>query len=498
VISGYQTRVSRLLDQLVLPGERLATKVAGDTSVGSVTDRLSDVVPGCAFFAIRGRSVDGHGFVAEALSRGAALAVVDREQSYLSHDRVAQVPCTRAALARAACRWHGDPSSALRLVGVTGTNGKSTTTYLLRQAWDGLGLASGLIGTVETWVGERRMDSALTTPDALTLQSLFADMRDARASLGAVEVSSIALDQSRTLGTRFAVGVFTNLTRDHLDYHGDMEAYLRSKLSLFEEHAVGASVVNLDDPAGAKLYSRLEGGIRLGISWTESSAAIRVLGSEPTPHGVEAVFATPQGEISLRSPLVGRHNVTNLATVLGACLALEIPLAGAARALESASGAPGRLERVPTPEGGPRVFVDYAHSEDALENVLRSLRQWKGGGPGRILTVFGCGGDRDRGKRPRMAAVASAWSDVTVVTSDNPRTEDPLGIVDEIAPGLDRRRTEAHLEVDRGRAIGLALGMAGPDDWVLIAGKGHETYQIVGTRKIAFDDRQVVRDHYRR
>lgn len=484
------------LDALVRPEESLAAKVGGETPISGLAHNAARVEPGHAFFAMVGSQADGHLFVADALAKGAAVAVVEKAEAFLSHPRVVQVRSTREALALAAARWHDEPSRSFRLVGVTGTNGKTTTTYLLRSVWDALGLTSGVLGTVEYHIGAHREPSTLTTPDPLGLQSLFARIRDAGASHAVIEVSSIALDQARVGGSRFDVGIFTNLTQDHLDYHGDMESYYQAKLRFFRDYGLRVAVINADDPWGKRLLGESRAGKNLSFSLEGAAADFRLVHARYEKSGSQAVVATPEGEIALGTPLIGKHNLYNALGVLAASHALGLSLRAAAEALAVAPGAPGRLERVALEGRRPHVFVDYAHSDDALRNVLGSLGRLRSAGEARIITVFGAGGDRDRGKRPKMAAVVSSLSDVTVATSDNPRTEDPDRILDDIEAGIDRSRTRYYRERDRRRAIGLALSLAGPDDLVLVAGKGHENYQILGRDKVPFDDREVVREYF--
>lgn len=457
-----------------------------ETDVTAIVQSVDAVVPGALFFAISGSRVDGHALVDEAFARGARAAVVEKNSS--THPNQIRVPSTREALARAACEWNDHPSRRLPVVGVTGTNGKTTTTYLLRQ------LApepTAIVGTVETWIGPTRQESSLTTPDALTLQGLLGRARDEGCAFAAIEVSSIALDQYRAHGTRFAAALFTNLTQDHLDYHGDMERYYRAKRRLFEGE-FGKAILNVDDEAGRRLAREVKGDIWT-YSISDELADVHVAEARCDREGIRARVRARGECLELRSPLVGTHNLYNLLGVTAAALVLGYPPETIEQGLSQASGAPGRLERVPL-EGGPSVFVDYAHTDDALENVLSAL---KGLNPGRIVTVFGCGGDRDRSKRPRMAQAAARWSEVVVATSDNPRTEAPDAILDDVEKGIDRRAVEYHREADRREAIRLALSIARPDDVVLVAGKGHETYQIVGFEKRPFDDRLVVRDAYR-
>jgi len=486
------------LDSLILPGEAIGTKVSGAMSVGKPVHRASEVEPGTLFFALVGSQADGHDFAGDALQKGAAAVVVEKESIFASLPSAILVRSTREAFGLAASRWYGEPSRHFRLVGVTGTNGKTTCTFLLRSIWEHLGLTSAVFGTVENRIGNLAEPATLTTPDPSHLQALFARSREANVEFAAIEVTSIALHQSRVAGSHFEVGLFTNLTQDHLDYHGDMENYYRAKLRFFQEYGLKAAVINRDDPWGQRLLGESAAERNTSFSLEHRDADFSLLEASYDKGLTLARVKTPVGDFLLSTTLIGRHNLYNCLGVLGVTHALGLDMKAVVEALAVAPGAPGRLEKVILGVGKPHVFVDYAHSDDALRNVLRSLSALKGSGPGvgRIITVFGAGGDRDRGKRPKMASVVSAGSDITVATSDNPRTEDPERIIDDIEGGIDRSLTQYHREVDRRRAIGLALSLAKADDLVLIAGKGHETYQILGKEKVPFDDREVIRSYY--
>jgi UDP-N-acetylmuramoyl-L-alanyl-D-glutamate--2,6-diaminopimelate ligase len=461
-----------------------------EAPVRGITSDSRCVGPGWVFVAIRGTRVDGHAHVGEAFAKGALLAIVERPTG-VGFQWV--VPNTRALLARLAARWYGDPTTTFPVVGVTGTNGKTTTTFLLTQAWEALGKRTALVGTVETRVAGEKQPSSLTTPDPLTLQRIFRWAADQRVDGAAIEVSSIALDQHRIDGTRFACVAFTNLTRDHLDYHGTMERYGAAKARLFAEFGAPVAVVNADDPFFPTLRRAADPKLRFEtFSLSQQDASYYVTQWSQSADGLSATIRSPEGEAQLRSPLIGRHNLQNLLTVIGALCATGTPFAEAVRALERAPGAPGRLERVPAPVGaGPAVFVDYAHTDDALRNVLLALRPVT---RGNLIVVFGCGGDRDPGKRPKMGQVATELADVAYLTSDNPRTEDPENILDMVEAGARRERCRVHRDADRRRAIHGAIAAAGADDIVLVAGKGHETYQIVGETKRPFDDVTVARE----
>lgn len=481
----------------ILTGVKEWGAVSPETAVTSLTTDSRDAGPGALFFAVRGHRADGHAFAESALQRGAAAVVVDRPDMARHLSRSILVGNSRLALALAAARWHESPSTRLSLVGVTGTNGKTTSTHLLHHVWRRLGLVPGLVGTVAYHIAEERRESRLTTPGPLELQALLAEMVSRGVTHAAMEVSSIALDQDRVAGTRFSVALFTNLTLDHLDYHGTLEAYFEAKRRLFRDLDPRAAVVNLDDAAGERLFRETSAPEKLGFSVSGKTADFTIEEASFTADGLFARGRSPSGVFRIEAPLLGRHNLANCLGVVASCHALGIPARDAALALSDSKGAPGRLERVELGEGRPRVFVDYAHSPDALESVLGILTEIRNGqGRGRLITVFGCGGDRDRAKRPHMARAVSSWSDVTVATSDNPRTEDPEAILDELEAGIRRERTRYVRRASRREAINEALALASEDDIVLIAGKGHETYQIIGDRKLPFDDRAVVREYF--
>ena len=445
---------------------------------------------GSLFVAIRGLATDGNLYVDAARKKG-AVAVASEMEPRPGGPWV-QVKDAREALAVLSAAALGHPASRLELVGVTGTNGKTTTTHLIDAALRAAGKTVGLLGTVQYRAGSRIAEAVRTTPEASDLQVLFREMRDAACTHAVLEVSSHSLALKRVHGLGFKVAVFTNLTRDHLDFHGDMDNYFLAKRRLFDTllRADGHAILNADDDRTPELAGACPGRV-----WTYS------LGRRPADLQAEAVslglegtrfrVRTPLGSFELQSPLLGRFNVSNLLAAFGAALALEVPPETAIAGLASVPGVPGRLERV---EAGQdfTVIVDYAHTDDALKNLLEAMRDLK---PGRLITVFGCGGDRDRSKRPLMGAVATRLSDVVVLTSDNPRSEPPEAILQEIQRGMPADRgAERHVAVDRREAIGLALEMAGPGDVVVIAGKGHETYQVLRDRTVPFDDRQVARE----
>ncbi|HXG04967.1 MAG TPA: UDP-N-acetylmuramoyl-L-alanyl-D-glutamate--2,6-diaminopimelate ligase [Candidatus Binatia bacterium] len=483
--------VSELLAAL---GERRLVGTAPETVTGIVADSRA-VRSGQCFVAVPGLRHDGRRFIPEAVTRGATLVVAEGEA--LPDVPVAQVlvPSARLALARAAAAWYGEPSRHLTVVGITGTNGKTTTSYLVEALLQARGMRTGVIGTIEYRLGSEVVPAGQTTPEALDLQALLARMRAAGIQGVAMEVSSHALALARVEGMTFDVAVFTNLTQDHLDFHRTFDQYRAAKRHLFELLAASdkprrAAVVNADDPAGIEMVRGLDVPVlTFGLG---EGAAVRAVEHESTLDGIRLTADTPRGRLALRSPLIGQHNVMNLLAAVGAGLGLGLEPDAIASALSRVGAVPGRFEQVRA--GQPfLVVVDYAHTPDALERVLTTARRLT---RGRLAVVFGCGGDRDRGKRPIMGEIAARLADRVWVTSDNPRSEPPAAIIAEVLAGVERAggRARAASEVDRRRAIAAALGWARKGDTVVIAGKGHETYQIVGDRVVPFDDRAVARE----
>jgi UDP-N-acetylmuramoyl-L-alanyl-D-glutamate--2,6-diaminopimelate ligase len=476
--------------------EALAARIAGarpsavaGLEVSDVTHDSRRLQPGALFVAIRGLATDGNQYVDSALKKG-AVAVVSEEPARPGIPWL-QVHDAREALATLAAAFLGDPASALTLVGVTGTNGKTTTSYLIDAALRAAGHRVGLLGTVQYRIGERLAEAVRTTPESSDLQKLFREMADQKCSHAVLEVSSHSLALKRVHGCGFKVAVFTNLTRDHLDFHGDMDAYFAAKRGLFDTllRKDGHAVLNADDDRTAEL-ARIARG-RVVTYGIERAADLRAEGIELSLAGTRFSVRSAQGDLELKTPLIGRFNVQNVLAALGAALALEIPAELAIRGLAALKGVPGRMERVDAGQDFS-VIVDYAHTDDALKNLLETVRELA---PRRIITVFGCGGDRDKTKRPLMGAVAARLSDVVVVTSDNPRNEPPEAIVAEIQSGMNGyRKAERHVLVERRDAIARALELAQPGDAVVIAGKGHETHQVVRDRTLPFDDRHVAKD----
>jgi UDP-N-acetylmuramoyl-L-alanyl-D-glutamate--2,6-diaminopimelate ligase len=457
-----------------------------DVVVSGVAYRSGSVVAGDAFFCVNGFKHDGHDYAADAVSRGAAALVVGRELPGIECPQFV-VPDTRVALALGAAVFHGDPSASLEVIGLTGTNGKTTTSYLVDAILRHAGRKTGVIGTVETRVGDERLHADRTTPESSDLQALLARMRDEGVSAVSMEVSSHAIDLHRVDGVRFAVAAFTNLTQDHLDYHHTLEEYFSVKRRLFTDFNVGARVVNIDDPLGEDIAREVDGVLTVGRSAT---AAVRAENEELSAAGAVFTLVAPQGARVVHLPLAGGFNVSNALVAAGCCLALGIELDTVVAGLEHAPQVPGRLERVDCGQEFA-VVVDYAHTPDSLEKATRAVRAVTAG---RVIVVFGCGGDRDPEKRPLMGRAAGQDADIAIITSDNPRSEDPVGIILQVEDGIKGMPATYEVEVDRRRAIGRAISLARPGDCVLIAGKGHEDYQIFADRTVHFDDREVARE----
>ncbi len=463
-----------------------STQVLGprDRTVTSLEIDSRRVQPGAIFVALHGERSDGHAFLAQAIASGAVAVVVEAARALsLPHDVTAiHVPDTRRALSELAAAFYGDPSRAIDVIGVTGTNGKTTTTRMIAAILTAAGRPCGVIGTVGAEFGERRWPLANTTPLPNELHALLAEMRDAGAKAVAMEVSSHALALDRVEDVHFRAAAFTNLTRDHLDFHHTLEAYAAAKRRLFT--MTDTAVINVDDEHGARWAGALAPTLAVLVTYGESATAML----RPS-----AIVASPQGSdfevdgTPVHVHLPGRFNVSNALAAIGVARALGIDDATSARGLAALERVSGRMEHVGA--GEIDVIVDYAHTPDALEQALRALRETAHRSLG---VVFGCGGDRDRGKRPEMGRIAAHYADRIYVTSDNPRSEDPLAIIAEIEGGIG---THAHtVEADRRRAIERAIDEAHPGDVLLIAGKGHETYQIVGSQTLPFDDVAVARD----
>jgi UDP-N-acetylmuramoyl-L-alanyl-D-glutamate--2,6-diaminopimelate ligase len=463
-----------------------------DRAVESIAYDSRRVQRNGLFVALRGEKNDGHEFTGQAIEKGASVIVAEREEK---NPRVTclVVENTRSALADLAATFYGQPARRLKLAAVTGTNGKTTTTFLIKHICEKAGLRCGLIGTVRYEIGERVLPAARTTPESLDLQELLAQMANASCRAAAMEVSSHALAQERIRGLEWDVAVFTNLTQDHLDYHGTMENYFESKAKLFTQLAQQqkkrepVAVVNMDDRYGEQLLDKIDKKISVITFGMGVRADFRASNYRMEFGGTSYQLDARGKSYLVRVPLIGRFNVANSMAALAASNALGLNLREAVLSLGKSPQVPGRLEMVPAKRQF-QVFVDYAHTPDALVNVLKTLRELE---PGRLITVFGCGGDRDRQKRPLMGRIADQNADYSIITSDNPRKEDPNAIISEIEKGFGSDRYEKVAE--RGEAIARAIALAQPRDIILIAGKGHETYQEFADHTVPFDDIQVAR-----
>ena len=475
------------------PADEVAAVKGGlDRPISGLTMDSRRVVPGSLFFALPGLRTDGAAFIDEAINRG-AVAVVTQKPVTLPHSKVTfiQVADARATLARVAQRYYRFPDRELEVVGVTGTNGKTTVTHLIKHLLNG-DQRVGLIGTVSYDLGTRTVPSYKTTPESLDIFGMLAQMRDAGCRQAVMEVSSHGIDQQRVRGLHFSAVVFTNLTRDHLDYHKSLDAYFEVKSRLFAG-GTGApprvAVINLDDPYGRQLVEKIPAGVRLVTFGENPAAAVRAEAVNLEFKRTTFRFVWPGGAAEVESPLIGRYNVSNLLAALATCCALGGDVAALLPKLRSFKNVAGRMERIE--EGQPfNVLVDYAHTDDALQNALGMLRAVT---PGRLLVVFGCGGNRDRTKRPLMTRAVQARADFAWATADNPRSEPLAQIFADMKQGVTAPGKITFID-ERRRAISLALDAARPGDCLLIAGKGHESYQEFADTVIPFDDRQVVRE----
>ena len=480
-----------------------------DCEIAGIYYRSDAVEPGGLFVAIKGLRADGHDYVSDAVARGAAAVVVERDMDAGPDAVVIRVKSARKALALSAARFYGNPVDQLVMIGITGTNGKTTVAFLIEQMLEAQNVRVGVIGTINYRYGGETFVNPLTTPEAPELQRILSQMRDAGTTHVVMEVSSHGIELDRIYGCLFDVAVFTNMSQDHLDFHHTMAAYWHAKERLFTDYlrpvdkkAKACAVVNTLDPKGEELAARIRHCPVISVGGAPA-CTVYPIDAAFDEAGVKAAFQTPAGELAIHSQLVGRFNLENILCATGVGLALELPADRIAGSISAFKNVPGRLERI-FDGAGRHVFVDYAHTPKALENVLETLREV---GAGRLICVFGCGGDRDTGKRPKMGEIAGRLSDLVVITSDNPRTEPPLAIIEAIRRGthgvLPRQLKPEALdgewpdpgyvvEPDREKAIYLGIRSAKPGDTVLIAGKGHETYQIVGSRVLDFDDRKIA------
>jgi len=485
--------------QQVLDGAEVLAS-SGDPSVSSVEYDSRRVKPGCVFVAMRGETSDGNRFIDQAIQAGAVAVVTDSAaEKQRANVAWALVPHGRRALARVSANFYKKPAEGIATTGITGTNGKSTTAFLVEAILTAASRKSVLIGTIEYHVAGKVLPAPHTTPEALELNRIFNEALGAGATEAVMEVSSHALAQERVYGVPFDVAVFTNLTRDHLDYHQTMEQYFAAKRVLFEGCGTDAPrgvVTNIDDESGAQLaeFSRKRSSVVLNYGWDRGDLHAKKV--EITTHGTRFDLVTPDETIAVFSALIGRVNVYNMLAAAGACYARGCSAQAIAKGLDALERVPGRFERVDC--GQPfTVVVDYAHTDDALRNLTALARELVSGAKGRVLTVFGCGGDRDRKKRPLMGEAAGRGSDFVVLTSDNPRSEDPLAIINDAVVGLQRTGVKYSVEPDRRKAIALAIAEARPADILLLAGKGHEKVQVTRDGPVPFDDLEVARQALR-
>jgi len=478
-----------------------------DPEIRSIHYRSQEVRPGGLFVAIAGHAADGHDYIDDAIKRG-AVAIVSQKDTKNKTLSI-RVADSRRALAGISACFFGNPSEHLTVVGITGTNGKTTTAYLVESILQQAGCKVGVIGTINYRYAGRTFDNPITTPESLDLQRILADMLSAGVSHVAMEASSHAIDLHRIRNCWFDVAVFINLSQDHLDFHGDMQSYWASKKKLFTEYLIegpkgghAVAVINCSSKNGRELAGILKVPVVKTGSGSDSSIYARKVQNDP--NGLAAEVTVPGGKFNFKSRLVGLHNLENILCAAGVGSALNLPVENLRAGIEAVSVIPGRLEHIEN-DSGRFVYVDYAHTPDALENVIKALGTVR---ERRLICVFGCGGDRDRKKRPLMGEIAARLCDLAVVTSDNPRTEDPGAIISQILEGALKADSRQYsrsalkngfsgkgyvVEADRKRAIQLGIAVSRPGDTVLIAGKGHETYQILGTERIDFDDREEAR-----
>jgi UDP-N-acetylmuramoyl-L-alanyl-D-glutamate--2,6-diaminopimelate ligase len=491
---GAAARAPKKLSEILANVELASTlsDAPGDVEIRQVACDSRKVQPKALFFALPGAKMDGNAFVRDAIARGAVvIASADVAPAVLPADvRWVQVREPRKALATCAANFYDHPAKALQLAAVTGTNGKTTTTSLVDAILKASGAKTGLFGTVGYHTPLGNYPAPNTTPESVDLQGLLAEIRDAGGKFAVLEASSHALAMERLWGCHFAAAVFTNLTREHLDYHKTFEEYFAAKKRLFEGTGADApdvAVVNADDDYGRRLAGLAKKTVTYGL---DSAADITAQKSQWSSSGLALVAQTPKGPLQVASRLVGRVNVYNILAAIGAAQALGVPNEAIEKGIRNLESVSGRFQRIDS--GQPfLVIVDYAHTDDALENLIRTARELNP--KGRIITLFGCGGEKDRTKRPVMGEVTGRLSDLTILSSDNPRSEDPLKIISDIIVGMQKTNGKYMIEPDREKAIGLAIDEARVGDIVLLAGKGHENYQILADRTVEFDDREKAR-----
>ena len=490
-------KLSFLLQDCIVPWERRvapAVDPAADPDIRSVHSRAQDVKPQGLFIAVKGFSADGHDFIDTALAGGAAAVIAERDG--YTDKRIITVKNTRKAMAAIASRYYGDPSKQLFLTGITGTNGKTTVTWLTESIFKAAGFNTGVIGTINVRYNGMTHETPVTTPDSPDLQRILADMAQSSVTHVIMEVSSHAVNLNRIDHCRFNTGVFTNLSQDHLDYHGTMRAYWKCKKDFFtkilrsgKEGERATAVMNTDDPKGRELAARLTPPLlTTGLA---GDADIFCKDITDNISGIAATLVMGDTSVRIASPLTGRFNIENILSAAGAARAAGISPEAVQKGIETCTAIPGRLERIDNARDR-FVFVDYAHTPEALASILETLQNRA---ENRLITVFGCGGDRDPSKRPLMGKAASVHSDVVIVTSDNPRGEDPVNIIQDILPGIDEsaNKEKVIVEPDREKALKLAVRISKEKDTIVAAGKGHETYQIIKSGRIDFDDRLILK-----
>lgn len=475
--------------------KNVSHRAVGDISGLEISNIRYDsrkVQSGDLFVALRGVTSDGHEYIDAAVNRGARAIVCESERRRSDFT----VPCitthsSRKALALMAAAYYGQPAEQMRLIGITGTNGKTSTAYLIESILRACGLRTGLLGTITYRIGDEEQTAPWTTPESLELHSLLSQMRDSKTSHAVMEVSSHALEQYRVEGLSFRAAVFTNLSQDHLDYHGTMEKYRDAKQKLFRQldPVSGSNIINADDSAGAGMASQNLRKVT-AFSAHKGKADVFPLSAAFSGKGISAELESPTGIVRIESELVGTHNLYNILAAVSTGICLDIPNSEIESGINSMQCVPGRLEPVNAGQDFV-VLVDYAHTHDAMEKVITAVRPMVSG---RLIVLFGCGGDRDKAKRPLMGQVAEKRADLVFLTSDNPRTEDPESIIRDVQAGISETE-KFTIKVDRTEAIHAALDAAKKDDWVLILGKGHETYQVLGHERIDYDDREIARNY---
>jgi len=471
-----------------------AKSISGDTdlAIRAIQYDSHQVQSGDLFVAIRGLQKDGHDFIPQALQNGATVVVAERDGDYHPQLKILAED-SRLALAQLANNYYDHPSSKLSVAGVTGTNGKTTITYWLKSILEAAGQKTGLIGTVRYYIGEREITATRTTPESLDLQALLAQMLQSDVKAVVMEVSSHALELKRAHGIDFKVAIFTNLTREHLDFHGTMENYRQAKGILFRNLSQGSvAVLNWDD-SNSRQYANLTQAQRIFYSLKDNKAQFFAKDFKSSPKGTQALFATPNGEERYQLKLTGEFNLSNFAAVLATAQILGLNYWQIKRGAESFTGAPGRMEKIDLGQDF-NIWIDYAHTPDGMERVLSTVKSFT---KGRLICLFGCGGDRDKGKRPQMGKVAKQYADLVILSSDNPRSEDPAKITEEILSGIkDKKKVKVIL--DRKEALKYAVQSAAPADSVLVTGKGHENYQDIQGVKYPFNEREIIEEELKR